>query len=343
MATIFKWRTEARDISLLIVLGFAMTWLGLNCKDCRNDVNKFLIIASYTSLFWVALWKGNEYLGYFISSKVSWFGEPVKRFVIGAAVTVMYTLFVTYFLTAIYQKSIAVTLNVSVWPSVIITIAISLFMHAREFLSNWRQAAIAVEKFEKETMEARYESLKNQVNPHFLFNSLNALANLVYEDENKALDFIDQLSEVYRYVLRTQQSETVPIEEELKFLHAYLFLQRIRFGEKLKVTMEIKQDNFNIPPLALQMLIENAIKHNVISEADPLTIRIDEDDHFVVVVNNLQKKTSIGDDSSGVGLENIRRRYEILKAGDIMVKEDIQFFKVQIPKIRTSKNVTRSL
>ena len=169
---------------------------------------------------------------------------------------------------------------------------------------------------------AKYESLKSQVSPHFLFNSLNALTNLVYEDQDKAAKFIKQLSEVYRYVLDTRDKEVVSMEEEKNFLNSYLFLQQIRFGDKLKLEVNLDETRSRIAPLVLQMLVENAIKHNVISEENPLHINIYVKDGFIVVENNLQKKSVMLDESPGIGLDNIAKRYEFLSDKKVEVIEE---------------------
>ncbi len=210
-------------------------------------------------------------------------------------------------------------------------------MHGRSFLLNWKQSSIAAEQLKRESIAAKYESLKNQVNPHFLFNSLNALSNLVYEDQDKAVKFIKQLSEVYRYVLDTREKEVVSIAEELKFLQSYLFLQQIRFGDKLKIEISVRKEAINVAPLALQLLIENAIKHNVVSEDDPLTVRIFEADQYIVVENNLQKKTSLGEPSAGVGLQNICKRYEFLSDRKVETIKDEKTFTVKLPILNQQK------
>jgi LytS/YehU family sensor histidine kinase len=206
-------------------------------------------------------------------------------------------------------------------------------MHGREFLLQWKQSAVEAERYQKQSMEATYENLKSQVNPHFLFNSLNALTNLVYEDQDKAAKFIKQLSEVYRYVLDTRDKEVVDLSEELKFLEAYVYLQQIRFGEKLSVNLKVDSVQSMVAPLAIQMLFENAIKHNEISEENPLTISIYAKDNFIVIENNLQPKSLIGQASSGLGLENIKKRYEFLTEKPVDIIKDDSLFQVKLPLI----------
>jgi LytS/YehU family sensor histidine kinase len=165
---------------------------------------------------------------------------------------------------------------------------------------------------------------------------LNALTNLVYQDQDKAAKFIKQLSEVYRYVLDSRDKEVVSIQEELKFLESYLFLQHIRFGDKLNVQIDIPRKDGRVAPLALQMLFENAIKHNVISEEDPLTIHIYRQDENLVVENTLKRKQILAEDSSGLGLENIKRRYEFLSDKKVVVEETASKFKVTVPILPAS-------
>lgn len=328
-------RKELFEIALLIVFGIALTAVFGYIRSPRQ----FWIIGSFTALMWVLLWKGNSYISHAISKYVDWLKTPLKSFALLSLGTIVYTISIMFLLMQVYKFSFGVDFGDSeemLYSTVIVTIIISLFMHGRSFLINWRQAAIDAEKLKKESVIARYDSLKNQVNPHFLFNSLNTLTHLVYEDQDKSVKFIKQLSEVYRYVLDTRDKEVVSIEEELKFLNSYLFLQQIRFGNKLRIKNLLDDVHGFIPPLALQMLLENAIKHNVISEEHPLEIEIFREGESIVVRNNLQKKSKISGDSSGVGLENIRRRYEFISNQPLEVADSGGYFLVKLPLLTES-------
>ena len=328
---------ELRDILILIILGIVMTAAGLTCSDCYEDTRGFWIVASFTSLVWVSLWKGNSYLSNFISSKkLSWIDYPVQRFFVGLLSTVAYTFLALYALGAVYKFLFNFNLVYGAMFSLIITIIISLFLHGREFLINWKQTTIVAERLKRENISAQYETFKSQVNPHFLFNSFNVLSNLVYEDQDKAVKFIKQLSDVYRYVLDTRNKEVVPLSEELKFLNAYIFLQQIRFENKLKIENELKDINATVAPLALQMLMENAIKHNEVSHDNPLTIRMFVDGDYIVVENNLQRKEVSTETSSGLGLENIRKRYEFLSDRKVLIVETEKSFTVKLPLLENS-------
>lgn len=310
-----------------------MTATGLTCNSCVQSSRDFWIVGSFTAIIWIALWKGNSNLVDWITRGISWLQDPVKKFLYNLAGTFIYTFGIVYGIAALYKFLFDIDLSVGVIYSVIITLIISLFMHGRSFLINWKQTSLAAEKSRRESIAAKYESLKNQVNPHFLFNSFNALSNLVYEDQDKAVKFIKQLSEVYRYVLDSRDKEIVPIAEELKFLESYKYLQEIRFGNKLRIDVRIADKNILIAPLALQMLVENAIKHNVVSEDDPLNIKVYDQDGYVVVSNNLQPKSSSGEPSAGVGLENIARRYEFLCSKKVDIINDHSTFVVKLPAL----------
>jgi LytS/YehU family sensor histidine kinase len=184
---------------------------------------------------------------------------------------------------------------------------------------------------------AQYESLKSQVNPHFLFNSLNALTNLVYEDPDKAAKFIKQLSQVYRYVLDTRAKELVPLEEELQFLKSYLYLQEIRFDGNLKIYLKLDATKGHVAPLALQLLVENAIKHNVVSHDEPLAIHLYEQEGFVVVENVINKKMLLGEESSGLGLENIKQRYTFLSNQPVVITDSDGKFTVKLPLVEAEE------
>jgi len=288
---------------------------------------------------WLVMWIGNENLTCFIDEKISWVKHPVKRLVVGIISTVIFTVIVSIALAKGYELALNVRFNdynEFILSALIITFLISFFLHGREFLQRWKESAVQIERYQKENLRAQYESLKSQIDPHFLFNSLNVLTNLVYEDADKSAKFIKQLSEVYRYVLDVRTKELVPLAEELKFVEAYLFLQQIRFGDKLIVQNKLNGKDGLVPPLALQLLVENAIKHNVISEADPLTIKLYSQDTYLVVENNLQKKNILQIEISGIGLENIRKRYQFLTHQEIKIEEEKHRFVVKLPCIENS-------
>jgi sensor histidine kinase YesM len=305
------------------------------CTSCITDLYRFTLVSFFCFCMWIFLWKGNGYVTDFVTSKISWLEQPVKRFIVGIISTVGYTAGIIFLMMLVYEQFLGFSFGKSFWPTIIntivVTIIISLFLHSRAFLANWKKLELDAVKLRNENLTSKYESLKSQLDPHFLFNSLNVLTNLVYHDADKSARFIKQLSEVYRYVLEVRNKELVPLEEELKFVESYLFLQQIRFGDKLKVDNKLEGVQGSIPPLALQILVENAIKHNVVSEDDPLTISMFIQDNHVVVENNLQKKTRLTESSTGIGLDNITKRYEFLSNQKIIIEETPASFIVKLP------------
>jgi sensor histidine kinase YesM len=324
---------ELKFAGSFIIASVVQTYFA--CPGC-NTVKEYSLIAFFTLIMWILLWRGNSLVGHLVDSKVSWYKFPTKRLVVGLISTIAYSLIAVITAMLAFEKVFSFSFGKSflwtIYFSVIVTIIISLILHSREFLLRGRQATLDKEVHQKESIRAKYEALKSQVSPHFLFNSLNALTNLVYEDQDKAAKFIKQLSEVYRYVLDTRDVEVVSIEEEKRFLNSYLFLQQIRFGDKLKLEVDLDKTRTLVAPLVLQMLVENAIKHNVISEEDPLHIRIFQQDGYIVVENDLRRKSVLIDDSPGLGLDNISRRYEFLSDKKVEVIKN-EKFTVRLPII----------
>lgn len=331
------WLKQARDILLLIVVGVIMTLVFSNTVKSRTSV--FISVSLYTASMWIFLWKGNDLLSHIIDHYISWIQAPVKRFVVGMICTVLYSVGIVYFLVFLFERFTIVRfgddVDIMVGVALVITLIISLFLHGREFFLNWKQAVLKSERLEKENIKAQYDNLKSQVNPHFLFNSLNALTNLVYEDQDKAAKFIKQLSEVYRYVLDTRDKEIVPLEDELKFLDSYLFLQHIRFENNLITHVDLNGLSTYVAPLSVQMLFENAIKHNVISKEMPLEIKLYADGKSVVVENSLQPKDVSMEEPKGMGLENIINRYSFLSNDKVVIEKTETQFRVRLPLVQS--------
>lgn len=334
--SIFKFlKDNISTIFWLIVAGFVMGWF--IWRGCCEKVSVYFWIGAFTSSLWIALWLGNAYVSQSLDYFFSWQKDPLKRLVAGLIGMVVYTVLAVngliYFFYFAFGFNVGNQLYGTYYSTIIITLIITMFMTGRSFLLNWRESAVDAERLKKESVAAQYESLKNQVNPHFLFNSLNALTNLVYQDQDKAARFIKQLSEVYRYVLDTRDKELVSLSEEVKFLDSYLYLQQIRFGEKLNLKVSLENAEGQVAPLALQMLIENAIKHNVIAEDQPLYIQVRMEGGYIVLENNLQKKNMLSESSSGIGLENIQKRYAFLSNQKVVVESTNETFRVKLPII----------
>ncbi|GHB61664.1 sensor histidine kinase [Persicitalea jodogahamensis] len=196
-----------------------------------------------------------------------------------------------------------------------------------------QQLRVQAERMEKEAVRSQFDALKNQVNPHFLFNSLSILSSLVEVDSGLAVQFINRLSKAYRYILEQRDNEQVPLRTELDFAAAYTFLLTIRFEDKLFVSIEVPEaarDRYGIAPLTLQLLVENAVKHNRLSEEEPLRVKIALEGEWLRVSNPLQPRPD-REPSTGIGLENIINRYKLLTSRPVWIGEENGEFIVKLP------------
>lgn len=213
---------------------------------------------------------------------------------------------------------------------------VSGIYEASFYFARWRVTVKEAEELKKANVFSQLESLKNQVSPHFLFNSLNTLSSLIEEDQEQAVKFVNQLSRVYRYLLQSNEKQLTTVKDEVDFLVAYFFLLKTRFGEGLTLSIDLSDGVFqsSIPPLTLQILVENAVKHNVVSVSKPLAITITScDEDHICVENNLQKKT-LNVVSNGMGLSNIAAKYKLLNKPAIDVDDKVGSFKVTLPLIK---------
>jgi LytS/YehU family sensor histidine kinase len=187
---------------------------------------------------------------------------------------------------------------------------------------------------EKEKALVMYESLKQQLNPHFLFNSLTSLNSLIVNDQKAAKNFLEQLSAIYRYILKSREHELVPLSNEIDFVNTYIQLQKTRFKEALQVSIDIDEEakTCKIVPVTLENLVENAIKHNILDKDTPLNICVYTESDYVVVKNNLQKK-KIVQTSNKQGLHNMKTLYGYLIDKPMIIEENEQYFLVKIPLI----------
>ena len=202
----------------LVLAGIVLTLITISPANKKLSV--FLIVASFSSLMFILLWFGNAVACDLMDRWIDWIKEPLKRLVVGILVMVAYTGLASYGLVLLYKTAFGLRVGDTTtfqYSTIVVTLIITMFMHGRSFLKSWKSAEIEAEKAKKESVRANYESLKNQVNPHFLFNSLNVLTDLVYEDQDKAAKFIKQLSEVYRHVLDSRNMEVATLEEELRY------------------------------------------------------------------------------------------------------------------------------
>ncbi|GAB2495369.1 sensor histidine kinase [Algoriphagus taiwanensis] len=332
---------------LLINLGIALALQVYFCASCLISLEGIIsIIPEFIFSFVVsmALSFGGSRVEDFWDPRLSWIHHPVKR-LFATVITYMAYSFIASFVIVFLYAWIdgQFTLSSIPWDGILeftfVPMRIALIFMAifttRSWLMEWRKSAIEAEQLRSEKLASQYQSLKDQLNPHFLFNSLNALSNLVYEDADRSAAFIQKLSKIYRYVLDVQQEELVELDRELDFARNFLELQKIRFEENLNFSVEVTQSKgFYLPPLSLQLLLENAIKHNIASQENPLFISILQKENELWVSNTYQPKTSQSEPSTGVGLENIRSRYRILNDRSPEIFQSENEFLVKLPLLK---------
>jgi len=206
------------------------------------------------------------------------------------------------------------------------------------YFKEYRSTRLEAEELKRFQVQAELQLVKNQINPHFLFNNLNVLSTLVMQNNNEANRFIEEFSKVYRYILNNHEKELVDLKTELHYINPYIFLLEKRFGEGLKVNINIPEHYKDclVIPAALQMLIENAIKHNIVSRSKPLHIDLHiNGNHTIVVSNNLQVKPSV-ENSTEIGLRNIIKRYSLVSNREVIIDSEENEFRVTLPLINAN-------
>ncbi len=217
---------------------------------------------------------------------------------------------------------------------ILINLVCYMFLNLLQHNYTGQQIQLELEKVKSDNLGAQYELLKQQINPHFLFNSLNTLKLMAETGDEETVDFIVKLSDFYRFTLESRKLDLISVQEEMKIVDAYLFLQKARFGEGIIFTnlLENETGSTLIPPFTLQLLVENCIKHNIVSQSKPLSIKIYIADDHIVMENPIQRKIN-PEDSLGVGLDNIRMRYKHLLEKDIIIHSDEKIFQIKLPLI----------
>lgn len=326
----------------MILVGIGVSFLlDYLVKSPNPDRNRWLDI--FTSiLITILVWEGNLRIDAWMNAKFPWQASPIKRILVQLPVSLVFTTVVMYFAMLGFSVYLCpastVEKNTFMVSAMIIGLLVSITMLAIEismqFFQQWKASLLEVEKYKTESAQAQLQNLKNQINPHFLFNNMSVLSSLVYKDQDKAVDFINQLSKVYRYLLDNKDEELTTLENELTFIHSYIYLLQIRFDTNIHFDIQVPNSyqSLLLPPMALQLLIENAIKHNEISSELPLRILIKAEEQQLIVSNNLQLRSNqVDDDSCKTGIQNIKERYHYFTDKQVEVLNNGHSFTVQIP------------
>jgi LytS/YehU family sensor histidine kinase len=276
-----------------------------------------------------------------VSFEKNKFGFPLIFFFVGGMLGSIVTISVVLFIGMVIHhypiKENITPLKLNLTYAWLVNLLLHLLNTVIYYFEEYKTKRNEAEALKKYHEEAELQMLRTQINPHFLFNNLNVLSSLVMQNNAQANDFIEAFSKVYRYILSNHQKEIVPVEEEIQFMKPYIFLLQKRFGEGLNIVNQLNtpMPNSYVIPAALQMLVENAIKHNVSSKSKPLSINIWVEKNHLCVSNNLQPKQT-KEPSTEIGLKNIKKRYELISNQQVAIVNNAKEFKVSLPLITVS-------
>jgi two-component system LytT family sensor kinase len=300
-----------------------------------------------TLIITTVIWLGNRYIMILSRARYPHFDDVRKRIVVQSLIMIVYTLVLNNvmgfcldecglkeFHNSIPGHGITDVITASNGAALFCTLTVVAIYESIYFMNELKKSVEEKEMLKRESLYAQLDALKTQVNPHFLFNNLNTLVSIIPDDPRRAVDFVQQLAKVYRHILEVKDEQSIPLKEELDVLKAYAFLLKTRFGDNIEIKINVPDEKLNrkIIPLSLQLLMENAVKHNIVSGDKPLRIDVFTDNGRLVVSNNLQKKNQMNE-STGMGLDNIRNRYRLLSEKSVEVNENHADFTVSIPLI----------
>lgn len=294
----------------------------------------------FSIIMTIFIWEGTLFIDRKLNSSISWVTHTFKRIIIQLPLSIAFSAISIYAVMILYNKYVCVLpedlASALFKASIIVGTLFSIILLGVEisvlFLNQWKMSLTEVEKYKSESLQAQLHNLKDQINPHFLFNNMSVLSSLVYKDPDKAVEFINRLSKVYRYLLDNKDTELVTLEAELNFIQSYIYLLEVRFDKNIVITFQIGEGKKQLllPPMALQMLIENCVKHNEVSEQQPLCISINAKEKILEIKNSLQLRQTF-EESSKTGLSNIRKRYAFFTTIEVDVTQTEKEFIVKLP------------
>lgn len=318
--------------------GFFASYSTYQFQDYLNEIG-------YLILFTVLTIESGIGTTRLLDKYIKWENKPIQRIILQLFLQILVLIFsftVLYKITAFISPSFIspqeeLLVRQAVVLGVLVSIIVTAFFTAEHFLLSWNDAKLKATLLEKKALEVELAALRTQIDPHFLFNNFSTLTALIEDDKKTALIFLESLTSVYRYLLTHRNKSLATVLEESLFAHAFIYLYQVRYGKNFSVVVDIHPDSLQkrIPSLTLQLLIENAVKHNTISASEPLTIKVyNLDNQSLIVENNLNPKT-IKEESTGLGLENINQRYQLLGfENGIVVNNSQHSFQIIIPLIK---------
>lgn len=338
---------ELNDTTIRLVLipffGFVIPNLTGMIDNSRYTAGELFFAYLYFTFIAFAIWQGNRFLLFRLRLRFSWLSQPMYKVIALVVSNIFYTIPISVGLMTmwyVFAAHVPADWDVIFKATALCVVCVVFITHTYEtvfLIKSWGTDKSKSEQLEKAKIQAELEALKNQIDPHFMFNSLNTLSYLIENDTEKAKQFNDNLAEVYRYILSNKDRNLVLLREELTFAQKYFSLLKIRFGDavSLTITSSVSPDDYLIPPISLQILLENAIKHNEFSEVNPLQISMTMGTDAVVIANERRPKRERVH-SSRIGLQNLSERYKLITELDMVQENTGSEFVVTLPLLRAS-------
>ncbi len=330
-------------IAAFISLAFGTSILIVQSKSFNLPVKEYLLNAAYSICLGLSLFANGPFFRLVERGWLSWVKRPVRSLFIALSFHLVYSTIAIFLINWLYfiiigNQSFKAFFS---WgghyifiSEYFILLIITAIIYAKSFFKEWREKVIESQKLKQEAISLQYQVMQNQVNPHFLFNSLNTLGSLIDIDTKKAKEFTRELSLFYRELLFFKDKDLISLKEEISFLERYIYLQKIRFGENFNVKIDLGENiKGEVIPMSVQMMVENTIKHNIISHERPLSVTIGlMSENELFVENNYQPRENV-QGSNRIGLNNLKERYMFLTGKELAILNDGKIFRITIPLI----------
>ncbi|MDY0929813.1 2TM domain-containing protein [Chryseobacterium sp. CFBP8996] len=343
---------KRKDFIILFWVSLATTLIFFFLSTEEKNLENFSLTLFISAMYSFLIGTGNGLINSFLNKKVPWSEATTKRAILSIVSILIANFILVYFcnyINFVVIQKVATTeaffsgkYNFINWFMVNVALLISAFLHAKSFMEELKRSSkkeVVEQKLIAKSANAQFESLKNQLDPHFLFNSLNVLSSLIDENPSQAQKFTASMSKIYRYVLEQKDKELVTIEDEIEFAKTYCGLLKTRFEDSVNFIFDVKEVDLRrfVVPLSLQLLLENCIKHNLATSSKPLLIRIFTEGDTFCIENNLQIREQIKE-SAGIGLANIVQRYSLLTKKNVFIEKSEDYFKVKLPILSEKPN-----
>lgn len=337
---------KRKDFYQILIISLIAGLFFFTFFDNEKSFTGFAFTLAVSVFYTLVIGVGNHQINSFLNLRYSWVENTTQRTILGILATLVGNVLLVYFCNYVIFIVIkeqnpadffSDTMNFVNWFMINFALMISAILHAKGFINEWKKSTkkeVVEQKLIAKSANAQFESLKNQLDPHFLFNSLNVLSALIDENPQQAQRFTASMSKIYRYVLEQKDKELVTVEEEIEFAKTYCNLLKTRFEDSVSFEFNVDENDMKafVVPLSLQLLLENGIKHNFATSTKPLHIKIYSENGFLLIENNLQQREQVKE-SAGIGLSNIVQRYALLTKNNVFIEKSEDFFKVKIPML----------